>query len=330
VSVTIHNVPTLTITPGAGAVSGVVQVTVVGTPLHGETITGTGLLIDNAQVAGGLSSPLTYSWDTTQLATGSVHVLTASINESDGLTNEKTENLTVVIGPTVSLTAPADGATLTGTITLSAQASAAPTTTLASLAVDVDGAQIATASSATLSSPWNTKSATNGSHVVTAIATDADGGQTTATATVTVSNTPPVVNGFGLSISPAIGTVFIGGAPLVLNVASTATGTPELIALSVTGLPSGVTSTFSPSALTAGQSATLTLSAPSGTATAGSTVISVDGTSASVPNGRVATATISVESGGSSGGCATFGGWELLSLFGVWPIFRRRTSLARK
>ena len=92
-------------------------------------------------------------------------------------------------GPTVSLTAPAAGATLANAVTVRANAS--DTAGVQSVQFTLDGVNLGapdTTSPYTLS--WNTRSTTNGSHTLTAVARDAAGNVTTSAArTVNVSNT---------------------------------------------------------------------------------------------------------------------------------------------
>jgi hypothetical protein len=92
------------------------------------------------------------------------------------------------VPPSVSLTAPAPGATVTGTITLSATAS--DDVSVPSVQFQIDstnfGAPIA---AAPYNLSWNTQLSSNGTHTLKAIATDGSGNQTTsAPVTVTVSN----------------------------------------------------------------------------------------------------------------------------------------------
>jgi peptidoglycan/xylan/chitin deacetylase (PgdA/CDA1 family) len=89
--------------------------------------------------------------------------------------------------PSVSVTAPVDGATVSGTVTLSANASD-------NLAVDhvdflVDGNVVGTATSSPYSFGWNSATVADGSHIVSARAVDSAGNQTiSTTVTVSVSN----------------------------------------------------------------------------------------------------------------------------------------------
>ena len=90
--------------------------------------------------------------------------------------------------PTVALTTPASGATVSGTITVSANAS--DNVGVAGVQFLLDGASLgAEVTRAPYSLPWNTATSANGSHVLSAVARDAAGNRTTVNpVTVTVSN----------------------------------------------------------------------------------------------------------------------------------------------
>ncbi|MFO1152046.1 MAG: DUF4082 domain-containing protein [Rhodospirillales bacterium] len=94
--------------------------------------------------------------------------------------------------PSVSLTAPASGATVSGSVTVSANAS--DNIGVASVDFRVDGTVISTDTTSPYSATWNTTSVANGPHTLTAVARDAAGNQTTSSGvSVTVNNTttPP-------------------------------------------------------------------------------------------------------------------------------------------
>jgi hypothetical protein len=93
--------------------------------------------------------------------------------------------------PTVSITAPASGATVSGTATFSASAS--DNVGVAGVQFKVDGVNVgAEDTSAPYSASWNTTTVPNGSHTLTAVARDSAGNYTTSAArTVTVSNSSP-------------------------------------------------------------------------------------------------------------------------------------------
>ena len=91
--------------------------------------------------------------------------------------------------PTVSLSAPAGGATVSGSVTVSATAS--DNVGVAGVQFKVDGVNVgAEDTAAPYSISWDTSTALNGTRSLTAVARDAAGNQTTSAArTVTVSNT---------------------------------------------------------------------------------------------------------------------------------------------
>lgn len=93
--------------------------------------------------------------------------------------------------PAVSVTSPASGATVAGTITVTASAS--DDCGVAGVQFKLDGANLgAEDSTAPYSASWDTTTASNGSHTLTAVAHDAIGRSTTSTPiAVTVSNGPP-------------------------------------------------------------------------------------------------------------------------------------------
>jgi hypothetical protein len=93
--------------------------------------------------------------------------------------------------PTVSLTAPAAGATLTGSAAVSANAS--DNVGVVGVQFKLDGVNLgAEDMSAPYSISWDTTTTVNGSHTLTAVARDAAGNSATAAArTVTISNSAP-------------------------------------------------------------------------------------------------------------------------------------------
>ena len=88
--------------------------------------------------------------------------------------------------PTVSITSPADGSTVSGPVNLSANASDNVGVTLVSFALD--GASIGNSSSAPYTVSWNSGSVANGTHTMTVTAFDAAGNNASAMVQITVSN----------------------------------------------------------------------------------------------------------------------------------------------
>jgi hypothetical protein len=95
----------------------------------------------------------------------------------------------------VTLTAPADGSSLTGTTTVSAQAN--DDVGVAGVQFLLDGAALgAERTTAPYSYVWNTATTANGTHTLAAVARDAAGNHTqSASVTLTVSNTSQILPG---------------------------------------------------------------------------------------------------------------------------------------
>ncbi len=206
--------PTVSITsPSSGStVSGTVSVTASASDNAG--VAGVQFLLDGGNLgAEDTAAPYSVSWNTTTASPGS-HTLTARARDAAG--NATTSSaVTVTVSdtapPTVSITSPSSGATVTGTTTVTATAS--DNAGVAGVQFKLDGATLgAEDTSAPFSVSWNTTTATNGSHTLTAQARDAAGNTTiSAGVTVTVSNTPPDTTPPTVSItSPSSGATVSG------------------------------------------------------------------------------------------------------------------------
>jgi hypothetical protein len=98
--------------------------------------------------------------------------------------------------PAVSVTAPAGGSTVAGTISVAATATDNVAVVGVQFKLDgaILGAEVTSGSGSSYSVTWDTSTATNGSHVLTAVARDAAGNNTTSAAVnVTVTNTTAVL-----------------------------------------------------------------------------------------------------------------------------------------
>jgi hypothetical protein len=131
-------------------------------------------------------------WNTTAVANGA-HTIRATATDTTGQTGTDTNNVTVNnsvdTAPTVSVTAPAEGATVSGA-SVSVQASASDDNGVTqvqffdgstSLGTDTNGAD-------GWSVEWNTTAVANGAHTIRATATDTIGQTGTDTNNVTVNN----------------------------------------------------------------------------------------------------------------------------------------------
>jgi hypothetical protein len=187
--------PTVGITsPGNGAtVSQTVTVSASATDNVG--VSGVQFFVDGTPLgAEDTSAPYALSWNTLGASNGS-HTLTARARDAAGNTASSAPVTVTVFNdtapPTVTITAPANGATVSGTVTISA--SATDNVGVVGVQFFVDGApRGAEDTAAPYSVAWDTSTVANGSHSVTARARDAAGNIATSTAaTVTVSNGPP-------------------------------------------------------------------------------------------------------------------------------------------
>lgn len=129
-----------------------------------------------------------FAWDTSQVGDGQVR-LTATASDHAG--NEGTTGDVYVsvanaaadtVPPSVSVTAPSDGATVSGHVTVSAAAS--DDQKMESVSVYVNGRLRCSGTSST-SCNWNTRKEPDGQHSVSAIAIDAAGNRAEASITVT-------------------------------------------------------------------------------------------------------------------------------------------------
>ncbi len=192
--------PTVSITsPSNGAtVSG--TVTISATASDNVGVARVEFLVDGVVLSSDTTSPYTASWSTTTATNGS-HALTA--RAFDAASNQATSaavGVTVsnaapdTTPPTVSITSPTNGATVSGTVTISSTAS--DNVGVARVEFLVDGAVLSSDTTSPYSASWNTTTATNGAHALTARAFDAASNQATSAAVnVTVNNgSPPVLD----------------------------------------------------------------------------------------------------------------------------------------
>ncbi|HET7505587.1 MAG TPA: proprotein convertase P-domain-containing protein, partial [Kofleriaceae bacterium] len=98
-------------------------------------------------------------------------------------------------------------------------------------------------------------------------------------------------NNFSISVSPASQTVNAGSSVTYSVTTAVTAGSAQTVNLSVSGLPAGVTGTFSSMSVTAGGSSTLTLTAISGAASATAT-FTVTGTGTSATHSASAQVTV--------------------------------------
>ncbi len=200
--------PSVNITaPTAGTVSGTINVTATATDNVG--VVGVQFLLDgNNLSAEDVTSPYSISWSTATVSTGN-HTLTAVARDAAGNTATSSPvvvsvNNNDITAPTVTLTAPAAG-NLSGTINVTANAS--DNVGVAGVQFLLDGNNLGVEDiTSPYSVSWNTTTAGNGSHSLTARARDAAGNVTTSSAVTVNVNNDVIAPSVNLT-SPAAGNV---------------------------------------------------------------------------------------------------------------------------
>ena len=155
--------------------------------------TGVTSSFDHASVTAGGSATLTLTAASTATLVSSAPFTVTGTATSH--THGSGGALTVTSGatgavPTVQVTHPANGDTVSGTVEIDATAAPGAGATLVKIELRVDGQVINSATSSPAQAFWQSVEATNGSHDITARAVDSSGASTTsATVTVTLNNT---------------------------------------------------------------------------------------------------------------------------------------------
>jgi len=213
--------------------------TSISSPANGSTLSGTATITagasDNVGVSkveiyangtllfAGNSSPYSYSWNTKSVANGSYALIAKAYDAAGNVGQSGSVSVTVfndTTVPTVSITAPSAGSTVSGTVAVTASAS--DNVGVSKVEIYRSGTLLSTVSASPYSYSWNTKSVTNGSYPLMAKAYDAAGnvGQS-ANVTVTVNNdtTVPTVTAFTLPATATSLTVPVSSLTATDNVA---------------------------------------------------------------------------------------------------------------
>lgn len=178
--------PSVSITSPANnaTVSGTIQVQ--GSATDNVGVTKIQFYIDGQLVSSAASSPFSFSWNTTSAANAShtlaVHAYDAAGNVGSASLNVTVSNTTVVdiTPPTVTITSPRNGSSVTGNVTISVAAT--DNVGVTQVSIYVDNTLKCTDTVAPYTCTWNTKKIASGSHTITATAWDKAGNAGYATA----------------------------------------------------------------------------------------------------------------------------------------------------
>lgn len=243
ITVTVNNVvvapPQVSISsPSNGA-------TVSGTfPVSGTVVLGTGatlsqvvMSVDGAQKATGTTTPFSFNLDTTTL-TNAGHTITVTATDNGARTGSQSVSVTVInqaiLPPTVVISQPTNGATVTGTITVSATVTPGQGASIASVTLTVDGGTGIAMTGNPYSVQVNTASWTTGQHTLLVTATD-NGARTGSQSIIVYKGAPtvPVVD----IASPTNGAVVYG--TMIVQSTVTSTRTITSVDLTIDGVSQG-------------------------------------------------------------------------------------------
>jgi hypothetical protein len=289
VNVTVSNAPPDTTPPTTAITAPVAGATVTGTTAVSATasdnvaVTKVEFYLDNVLQSTDTTAPYDWSWNTTTSANGAHSLTSKAYDAANNVGTSAAVNVTVsnvadyslsVTPASVTVTA-GSAASYTVNIARSGGFTGGVTFSISGLPAGAGATftpNSATAGSSALSITTTTATAA-GSYLFTVTGTS---GALSHTATGTlVVNAAPAGN-FTLAVTPASVTVQSNGGTATYTVNITRTSFTSSISFSVSGLPAGVTASFSPNPTT-GNSTTLTLTVPASTA-AGTYTFTVTGT----------------------------------------------------
>ena len=184
----------ITLPANGATVSGIVNVTATAT--DNIAVTRVEFWLDGLLQSTVTTSPYGWSWNTTTVSNGSHTLLTEAFDAAGNRGDSTAVSVTVNndrTAPTTSITAPADGATVSGTTVVSASAS--DNVGVTHVEFYVDAALQSTDAAPPYNWSWDTGLMPDGSHTLTSKAYDAAGNVGTSRAvSVTVSNSLDISN----------------------------------------------------------------------------------------------------------------------------------------
>ena len=245
ISVTVQNSvettpPTVSITAPASGTTVSRTITISANASDNVAVASVQFRVDGNNVgAADTSAPYAFSLNTATLSNGS-HSLTALAKDTSGNTTTsaavtiKVNNPADTTPPTVSITAPGNGSKDSGTITVSANAS--DNVAVANVQFRVDGANVGAAvTSAPYTYSLNTKTLTNGSHTLTAVATDLSNNKATSTAVSITVNNAVVIVGPTVSFTSPLAGISVSGTITMTATASDTSGSIAFVQFAVDG-----------------------------------------------------------------------------------------------
>jgi hypothetical protein len=195
VNVMVDKPPSVSITAPASGAAVRGKVTVAATASDDVGVAKVEFFLDVASLSVVSSAPYTFSWDTHSTPKGS-YILKAVATDTKGQTSSHQVTVTVSdAAPTVSITSPASGVSVSGSVTIIANAS--DDVGIASVTFEAGGTALGIDTTTPYEATWNTCPLANGTVTLEAIATDTRGQTAAASRQVTLANAsaPPVLSG---------------------------------------------------------------------------------------------------------------------------------------
>jgi hypothetical protein len=155
----------------------------------------------------GTGPTFTFQWNSSAATDGAHTLFAVATDNSSNSTTSGSVSITVDnTAPTVSVNSPAGGASVSGTVAVSAIAGDGAGSGIASVTFWLDGVtNLGSDTTSPYSVNWNTNSATNAGHSITAVAVDKVGLSTTSSqVNITVNNSIALPAIGSLSFSPAV------------------------------------------------------------------------------------------------------------------------------
>jgi hypothetical protein len=176
--------------PAAGNVSGTIAISVNAS--DNDSIASVQFQIDGVNIgAPDTAAPFTVNYDTRTLLNGA-HTFSAIIRDRSGNTLVITRGVTFANAPVVTITSPANGANINGTIGVSATVTHYDATCSTQFKIDGTNYGLAQNGSGSLTVPnLDTHTLALGAHTFSATATDGHGNVTTVNSNVSCNNVKP-------------------------------------------------------------------------------------------------------------------------------------------
>jgi Bacterial Ig domain/Papain family cysteine protease len=189
--------PAVTISSPVNAVSVSGTINIQATASDNIAVALVTLSVDGTAIANKNTSPYIFPWNSATVTNGT-HTLAVTAKDAAGNSKAASiqisvNNITVgdIIKPTITITSPTNGASVSGTVSIAASAS--DNISVSDVKFSIDGNLVGSDNSLPYSFSWSSATVAAGTHTLMAMATDAAGNSNSNSVQVTVNTTvlPP-------------------------------------------------------------------------------------------------------------------------------------------